>query len=220
MFDRVAARYDLLNALNSLGNDRRWRRAAAEAADPAGKRVLDLAAGTGHLAVALLGAGASHVVAVDFSSEMLAAARTKLYPRFDGRVSLAQGDALTLPFGNGVFDRVTSGFLLRNLADLRQGLSEMLRVLKPSGRMVALDITRPGVGVGGRLAGAYFQRVVPWVGGLISGEVAAYAYLAKSVQPFPPPDQLADLMREVGFLDVQYCRMGLGLVALHSGRAP
>ena len=219
MFDRVAARYDLLNAVNSLGNDRGWRRAAARAANPAEKHVLDLATGTGDLAIALLSAGAAHVVAVDFSSEMLTAAQTKLSPRFDQRISLVQGDALALPFEDGTFDRLTSGFLLRNLADLRQGLSEMLRVLKPGGRMVALDITRPGGGMGGLVAGAYFQRVVPWIGGLISGQSAAYAYLAKSVLPFPTADRLRDLMMEVGFSTVEYRRMGLGLIALHTASA-
>ncbi len=217
MFDRIVPRYDLLNALISLGSDRRWRRAAAEAADPWGQQVLDLATGTGDLAMALLSAGAAGVVAVDFSAEMLMAAWTKLEPRFDGRVYLARGDALALPFADQTFDRVTSAFLLRNLADLRQGLPEMLRVLKPGGRMVALEITRAGRGLSGRLAAVYFRRVVPWVGGLISGDRAAYSYLGRSVEPFPSADRLRDLITEAGFARVDYRLMGLGLITLHTG---
>ena len=140
MFGRIVPRYDLLNRLMSLGMDGRWRRAAAAAAQPADTLALDVGPGTGELALELRRQGAAHVVGADFSSEMLAAAGAKAAAAGDAGISWALADSLALPFPDNTFDCVTNAFLLRNLADLRAGLAEMARVLKPAGRLQIGDI--------------------------------------------------------------------------------
>jgi len=156
MFGRIVPRYDLLNRLMSLGMDRRWRRMAAAAAEPVACVALDLGTGTGDLAEELRRQGAAHVVGADFSVAMLRAARSKVAGKPTevtaagsierATVSWLLADGLQLPFRRGTFDCVTSAFVLRNLEDLRAGLSEMARVLKPGGRLVCLDMTQPPAG--------------------------------------------------------------------------
>lgn len=219
MFDRLVPRYDLVNTLMSLGQHRRWRRQATRLASPRAAQALDVATGTGDLAVELARAGAKTVVGVDFSPRMLEAARRKVAAaNLGARVQLVEADALALPFGDGTFDCVASAFLLRNLTDLRAGLREMRRVLRPGGRVVALEITRAPAGWVGRAAAGYFRRVLPLIGGLVSGHWAAYRYLPASLDPFPSSDALQRLFAEAGFEAVQHRRTGLGLVAIHMGQ--
>jgi demethylmenaquinone methyltransferase/2-methoxy-6-polyprenyl-1,4-benzoquinol methylase len=222
MFSRIARRYDLMNGLMTLGMHHGWRRAAARGTvgAPAGP-ALDLATGTADLALALvaLDPGRS-VVAADFSLGMLAVAREKLRVADpSGRVRLVAADALQLPFEARTFACVTSAFLLRNLADLGRGLAEMRRVTRPGGRVVALEITQMTLPVVAPLFRLYFDRVVPRIGRLVSGDALAYTYLPQSVARFLTPDELDRLMAEVGLRAVRHRRLGLGTITLHTGVA-
>ena len=220
MFDRVARRYDFLNDVMSFGQHRRWRAIAGMLSRPRDALVLDLATGTGDLAILCHQAGAQRVVGVDFSAAMLAGARAKLEGRAPtGGVDLVQADALNLPFGDATFDAVTSAFLLRNLADLAGAFEEMRRVLRPQGRLVALDLTPAGNGPFGSLNRWYFRKVIPLLGGLLTGEWAAYRYLPRSVEVFPSAERLATMVREAGFREVSFYRMGFGSVAIHVAEA-
>lgn len=218
MFGRIVRRYDLLNRLMSLGMDRRWRRTAAAAAQPAEALALDLGTGTGELALELRRQGAARVVGADFSAEMLAAARAKADDATG--VSWLLADALRLPFPAGTVDSVASAFLLRNLADLPAGLAEMARVLKPGGRLVCLDITQPPAGPFGGLYRFYFNRLLPPLAGAISGDHAAYRYLPHSLEGFPDALELAHLLRGLGLIEVRVRRLGGRTVALHAARKP
>jgi demethylmenaquinone methyltransferase/2-methoxy-6-polyprenyl-1,4-benzoquinol methylase len=219
MFTRIAARYDVMNALMTAGRDRAWREAAARCTleAPPGP-ILDLATGTADLAVAMLRLdGRRRVVGADFSDGMLARARVKLAARSAARVSLVAGDALRLPFRDASFAAVTSAFLLRNLESLERGLAEMRRVTMTGGRVVTLDITRLTAPGWSTLFNVYFHRVVPLVGALVAGDRAAYTYLPDSVDRFVTPRELAALMEKVGLRDVRCRRFGLATVALHVG---
>ncbi len=222
MFTRIARRYDLMNALMTGGRHQAWRRVAARMAEPQPAGLaLDVATGTGDLALALLAeTQVRRVVGVDFSDGMLKVACEKLRRRALGeRVSLVAGDALRLPFPDKTFACVASAFLLRNLADLAQGLAEMRRVTQPGGKVVALEITQPTLPGWSRLFGWYFHRFVPRLGALVSGSREAYTYLPRSVDRFLPPAELSRLMEKVGLRDVGYLRLGLGTVTIHSATA-
>ncbi len=217
MFARIVPRYDLMNALMTGGLDRRWRDEAALAAVPRGCLALDVGAGTGDLAFALVRAGAAHVVGVDFCEEMLTVARAKARALgLESATSFIAADALRLPFSDRSFDCVTSGFLLRNVASLRAALDEMTRTLKPGGRLVCLEITHPPRPFA-PIFGLYFRHVVPLLGALVTGEGAAYRYLPASLGPLPDARRLAALLANAGLADVGYRRLGLGTVALHVG---
>lgn len=217
MFARIVSRYDLMNALMTGGMDRRWRNAAASAASPRGGLALDVGAGTGDLTFALVRAGAARAVGVDFCEEMLAVAREKARSQVpDGSASFLAADALNLPFPDRAFDCVTSGFLLRNVANLQSALVEMTRVLRPGGRLVCLEITHPPM-LFAPVFGLYFRDVVPLVGAVVTGEAAAYRYLPASLGPLPDARRLATLLVEAGLTNVHYRHLGLGTVALHVG---
>ncbi|MFZ1060997.1 MAG: bifunctional demethylmenaquinone methyltransferase/2-methoxy-6-polyprenyl-1,4-benzoquinol methylase UbiE [Candidatus Rokuibacteriota bacterium] len=222
MFTRIARRYDLMNSLMTGGRHQAWRRVAARMAEPQpGSLALDVATGTGDLALALLTeTQARHVIGLDFSDGMLRVGREKLRRKDPaGRVSLVVGDALSLPFPDKTFACVTSAFLLRNLADLAQGLAEMRRVTHPGGKVVALEITQPTLPGWSHLFGWYFHRFVPRLGALVSGNREAYTYLPRSVERFLPPAELSRLMEKLGLRDVAYRRLGLGTVTIHCGTA-
>jgi demethylmenaquinone methyltransferase/2-methoxy-6-polyprenyl-1,4-benzoquinol methylase len=222
MFSRIARRYDLMNGLMTLGMHHSWRRVAARQtiASPDGP-ALDLATGTGDLAIDLAEVHPHRtVVGADFSLGMLSVAREKIQGLDETRrVRLLAADALALPFATRTFACVTSAFLLRNLADLEQGLREMRRVTRPGGRVVALEITQmraPGFTTLFRL---YFHHVVPWIGQLVGGDREAYSYLPQSVDRFVTPNELVALMGKVGLRGVTYRRLGLGTVTIHTGIA-
>jgi len=222
MFSRIAGRYDLMNGLMTFGMHHAWRRAAARETIPSPEGPgLDLATGTGDLA---LGLAEIHrhrmIVGADFAHGMLKIAEEKR--RGDaagGRVRLVEADALSLPFEARTFAFVTSAFLLRNLADLRQGLAEMRRVSRPGARVVALEITQADLPGWAPLFRAYFHHVVPRVGALVSGDSEAYTYLPQSVDRFLTPPGLSTLMEAVGLRGVRYRRLGLGTVTIHTGIA-
>ncbi len=219
MFTRIARRYDVMNALMTGGRHRAWRDAAARSTvDAPPGPILDLATGTGDLAIAVRTLDRRRsVVGADFSDGMLAQARSKLRGHGATGILLVAADALRLPFRDGAFASVTSAFLLRNLDDLHAGLAEMRRVTMPGGRVVTLDITRLTMPGWSAVFNLYFHRLVPLVGALVAGDRAAYTYLPQSVDRFVTPQELAALMETVGLRDVSYRRFGLGTVALHVG---
>jgi demethylmenaquinone methyltransferase/2-methoxy-6-polyprenyl-1,4-benzoquinol methylase len=222
MFSRIAGRYDLMNGLMTLGMHHSWRRAAARQtiASPDGP-ALDLATGTADLALELRELHPHRdVIAADFSLGMLREARGKVKDVGAAeRVRLVAADALGLPFADRTFACVTSAFLLRNLADLRQGLAEMRRVTRPGGRVVALEISQPRFPGFHTLFRLYFHQIVPLVGGLVAGDREAYTYLPQSVDRFLTPPELTALMGEVGLRAVKVQSLGLGTVTIHSGVA-
>jgi demethylmenaquinone methyltransferase/2-methoxy-6-polyprenyl-1,4-benzoquinol methylase len=201
--------------------DIRWRREAARTAVGNGAaRVLDLATGTGDLALELAHQGVPLVVGADFSSEMLHAAGRKCAEQHETHIQLARGDAMHLPFADGSFDAVTVAFGLRNMPDYAAAIAEMTRVVAPGGRVVILEMTplqRPFLR---RFASLYADRLIPFIGGLISGDRDAYGYLPRSVNAFPPAGELAIMMRRAGLSFVRYRLFNLGTVALHRGVKP
>ena len=218
MFSRVAPRYDLLNHLLSFNQDRRWRarivRRLAAVVNLRDARVLDLCCGTGDLRRALQARCDRAVVGCDFSRAMLERARRK-HPR----ALLVEADALRLPLAHASLDVIAIAFGFRNLADYRTGLAEMRRVLKPGGSLAILEFSRPRSCLWAALYGFYSRRVLPPVGGLISGDLSAYRYLPDSVSRFPSPEELTEDMRRAGFVEVTFELMSGGIVALHLGRA-
>ncbi len=221
MFGRIVRRYDLMNRVMTLGRDQAWRRLAArelklDGGHPA--RVLDLATGTADIALAIAERHPeAQVVGVDFVFPMLEVGEQKSQPRYGRRIVFAQGDALSLPFADASFDGLTNGFLLRNVADLPRSLAEMRRVIKPGGRAACLEITRPATPVFRELFQLYFYRIVPIIGGVISGDRQAYTYLPNSLTHFPRAEELKLLMLSAGFRSVSYRLLGFGTMALHVG---
>jgi demethylmenaquinone methyltransferase / 2-methoxy-6-polyprenyl-1,4-benzoquinol methylase len=209
MFDRIAPVYDVMNHVMTAGLDRRWRKLAVQKVVWPGDRVLDACCGTGDLAVEAERRG-GRVVGLDFSEKMLERAREK-----SGAIEWVQGDALALPFGDGVFDAATVGFGVRNLADLEAGLRELGRVLRPGGKLAVLEITRPR-GILKPFFRLWFDVLVPLAGRVLPGG-KAYTYLPASVRRFPGPDDLTRLFERAGFADVKYRLLGGGIVALHVG---
>jgi demethylmenaquinone methyltransferase/2-methoxy-6-polyprenyl-1,4-benzoquinol methylase len=222
MFDRIAGLYDLMNSVMTAGLHHHWRRRAAElAAVPAAGRALDVACGTGDLALELakgMGPG-GEVVGTDFSERMLELARAKAKGRrggSGGRVRFEAANALQLPYGDEEFDAATVGFGARNFSDLRRGLEEMTRVVKPGGRVVVLEITTPARRPLSYFFDLWFDRAVPALGRL-AGDPEAYSYLPKSVRRFPGSRQLAELMWRSGMRQVRYFLTAGGIIALHVG---
>jgi demethylmenaquinone methyltransferase/2-methoxy-6-polyprenyl-1,4-benzoquinol methylase len=194
MFDRIAPRYDGMNRLMTLGLDQRWRRAAIEAIGVGpDDRLLDLACGTGDLAE-LCAARGARVIGVDFAGEMLRGAR-----RRDVYAELVQGDGARLPLPDGSMTAAVSGFALRNFVSLPDVFAELARVLAPGGRIALLDVDRPRSRVLRAGHSFYFDRVVPWIGGLLSDR-AAYAYLPQSTSYLPPAEELLAQVEAAGFL--------------------
>jgi demethylmenaquinone methyltransferase/2-methoxy-6-polyprenyl-1,4-benzoquinol methylase len=225
MFDRIVPRYDLMNRLMTGGRDLAWRRLAVREAlrDRNGTetRVLDVATGTGDLAIALLAAGAGDVAGLDFSVAMLdEAIRKEAAAVHDRRITWVEADAMALPFTDASFDAVTVAFGLRNMPSYPAALREMARVLRPAGTLVCLETTPLRAPVLRAVFDWYFARVVPIIGGLLSGDRDAYRYLPASAAVFPDADTLGRMMLAAGFSRVRYLRLGLGTVALHVAAKP
>jgi demethylmenaquinone methyltransferase/2-methoxy-6-polyprenyl-1,4-benzoquinol methylase len=228
MFSRIAPRYDLLNHVLSLSLDRVWRRRTAcrfsHILANREARVLDLCCGTGDLTRAMERVGARNdggawIGGVDFSGAMLTLAQQKARQQHR-RCSFFAANALRLPLADGAADLVTAAFGFRNLVNYRQGLAEWLRVLRHNGEVGILEFCEPQTGVMAALYRAYCSKVLPRIGGAISGSSEAYAYLPASVARFPQPDELAGWMRESGFADVRYETWMFGAVALYMARRP
>ncbi|HEX4019208.1 MAG TPA: demethylmenaquinone methyltransferase [Frankiaceae bacterium] len=214
MFDAVARRYDVTNTVLSLGQDRFWRQATRRAlALVPGDRVLDLAAGTAVSSAPLAKAGAQ-VVAADFSLGMLGAA-----PRRAG-VELVAADGLALPFADAGFDAATISFGLRNVADTVRCLRELRRVVRPGGRLVVCEFSRPVWAPFRTMYVEYLMRALPTVARAVSSSPDAYVYLAESIRAWPDQSALAGLLEEAGWTDVSWRNLTGGIVALHRGVAP
>ncbi len=214
MFDRIAGIYDRLNSVMTAGLHHQWRQRAADfAAVGAGDRVLDVATGTGDLALELLQRVGpdGEVVGMDFSERMLALARVKT-----SAVRFEVGNALALPYADDSFDAATVGFGARNFSDLPLGLREMARIVRPGGRVVVLEITTPQRPPLSIFFNCWFDGVVPILGRL-AGDADAYSYLPQSVRRFPAPEQLAALMWASGLRRVRYLLTAGGIIALHVG---
>jgi demethylmenaquinone methyltransferase/2-methoxy-6-polyprenyl-1,4-benzoquinol methylase len=214
MFDRIAGLYDLMNTVMTAGMHHRWRSRAVElAAVGPGSRVLDVATGTGDLAAALVQTvtPGGTVVGCDFSEQMLVRARAKV-----PEATFDLADALELPYAEDEFDAATVGFGARNFSDLGRGLAEMVRVVKPGGRVVILEITQPTREPLARFYRGWFDRVVPAIGA-IAGDKAAYSYLPSSVRRFPGPAELAAAMESAGLGQIRYVLTAGGIIALHVG---
>jgi demethylmenaquinone methyltransferase/2-methoxy-6-polyprenyl-1,4-benzoquinol methylase len=222
MFDRIAGVYDLMNSAMTAGLHHQWRERAVDRAQVGpGSDALDLCTGTGDLALALrrrIGVD-GRVVGSDFSEAMLDLARRKSGE--EGLpVEFGWADALDLPYGDESFDAVTIGFGARNLADLGKGLSEMARVLRPGGRLVILEITRPQREPLSSFYSLWFDRLVPVIGSF-AGDSEAYSYLPNSVRSFPDPQRLAAMIDAAGFAEIRWLLLAGGIIAIHSAtKAP
>ena len=216
MFARISPRYDLLNHLLSANVDRRWRRRVVGKLKPllaANARVLDVGCGTGDLSIELFEKTAAQVLGIDFCRPMLELAKAKA-----PGLSFIEGDALRLPFDDRMFEGITIGFALRNLASVDAGLAELWRVLKPGGVVAILEFSQPTVPGMRELVRFYYWRLLPWIGGQLSGSRNAYQYLPESIAKFPDQETLAAKMRAAGFEEVQFENLSGGIAALHTGR--
>jgi demethylmenaquinone methyltransferase / 2-methoxy-6-polyprenyl-1,4-benzoquinol methylase len=213
MFGRIAGRYDLLNHLLSFNLDKRWRartvKRVSSILDRPDARALDLCCGTGDLLLALQG---QRVFGSDFCHPMLLEARRK-----SPSARLFEADALALPIQSDSLDLITCAFGFRNLANYEKGLQELLRVLKPGGMAAILEFSQPTNPVFGALYNFFSMRILPRIGGMVSGSRDAYAYLPESIKTFPGAEDLAAKMKAAGFKRVEYERMTGGVVALHLG---
>ncbi len=219
MFDQIAGRYEPLNALISGFQEPRWRRRlVASTGLRTGMRALDVASGTGIVArdLARVVGPVGRVLGVDIASGMLDRARTHVRPF--PNLEFLVADAMALPVEDATFDAATIAFGMRNLPDYGRGFAEMRRAVRPGGLVACLEIARP-TSVVGRIGRAWFEAVVPRIGQL-AGQGDAYRYLVRSVRAYPPPAQIAEIMRKVGLVDVEWIPLTFGMVTLHTGRRP
>jgi demethylmenaquinone methyltransferase / 2-methoxy-6-polyprenyl-1,4-benzoquinol methylase len=220
MFDRIAGLYDRMNSVMTAGLHHAWRRRAADLAELSpGARALDVATGTGDLALELANrvVPGGEVIGVDFSEKMLELARAKAESRMP-RVSFEHGNALALDYADGEFDAATVGFGARNFSDLQRGLSEMARVVRPGGRVVVLEITSPRRPPLSTFFDLWFDHAIPALGRVVDSQ--AYSYLPSSVKRFPGPDELAARMWDADLRRIRYVLTAGGIIALHVGVVP
>lgn len=216
MFGGIAGRYDLLNHLLSANTDKRWRRRVRNRLESvladSGALVLDVACGTGDLAIELQRGSDARIIGTDFCRPMLDIAKSK-----EPGIPFVEGDALSLSYPDSTFDAVSIAFGLRNLANFEAGLCEFRRVLKPGGRLVILEFSSPVLPGFRGLFRIYFNKVLPRVGGLVSGERGAYEYLPDSVSKFPDQKGLSTMMEAAGFTEVEFTNLTGGIAAIHAG---
>jgi demethylmenaquinone methyltransferase / 2-methoxy-6-polyprenyl-1,4-benzoquinol methylase len=220
MFSGIAGKYDFLNHFLSVNTDKRWRRLVSkklrEVLQNENALILDVACGTGDLSIELQTAGKAKVVGTDFCRPMLSVAKDK-NAKNQTSIPYVEGDGLNLSFADATFDAVTIAFGLRNFSNWHAGLIELRRVLKPGGKIAILEFSTPVVPGFRQIFNFYFTRVLPRIGGAVSGSRGAYEYLPDSVSRFPDQKNLAKMMREVGFEKVEYQNLTGGVAALHSG---
>ena len=220
MFDRIAPRYDLLNHTLSMNIDRIWRRhVVREVRRSAPRRILDVATGTGDLAIEMARRiDGVQVLAVDLSEQMLSVARRKVEARgLDGRIVLDRGDAEHLTAGDASFDVATVAFGVRNFGDLEAGLRELFRVVRPGGRVVILEFSTPRNRIFRTLYEFYSYRILPRIGGMVSHDRQAYAYLPASVGEFPAPERFLAMMEAAGFRRCRARSQGFGIAQIYIG---
>ncbi len=219
MFNNISAKYDFLNHFLSLGIDKLWRkRAIKELKALKPKRILDIATGTGDFALEALKINPHNIIGVDISEGMLKVGMEKMKAKeVDHIISLRLGDSENLPFENEVFDAVTVGFGVRNFENLEKGLSEMLRVLKPGGKAIVLEFSKPKSFPIKQLFGFYSNYLIPFFGKLFSKDKRAYSYLPESVKVFPEGQAFRDILTKVGFENVSSFTVSGGIATIYSG---
>ena len=222
MFSRIAARYDLLNHILSLGLDILWRkRVARETAQINCRKILDVCTGTGDMAIELcrFWKGRTHIDGLDFSRELVQVARKKVEnARLQSLITFSEGNAESLPYQNGQFDAITITFGLRNIHNRVKALQEFYRVAKPGGCFVCLEFSRPVNPLFARLYFFYLMKLAPFVSRVLGSDPAAYQYLGNTIKDFPPPQELGTLIQSAGWKGVSYTRLAGGIVAIHQGR--
>ena len=221
MFDHIAPRYDLLNRILSFGIDQRWRRKAIQmVVEGSPENVLDVATGTADLAIAAAHRGVPRVVGIDIAAKMLEIGREKIREAgLDDRVELLEGDAEALPFADDEFDAAVVAFGVRNFENLDAGLAEFQRVLKPEGRLVVLEFSRPRHFPIKQLYGFYSRFILPGVGKTVSRDSGAYRYLPESISEFPDGQAFLDRMKASGFVRRSALRLTFGVASLYVGDA-
>lgn len=221
MFAGIANKYDLLNHVLSLNIDKGWRRAVSKELrtklENPDSLILDVACGTGDLSLELASGGSAKIIGTDFCRPMLQlAVRKAENGKFE--IPFIEADALHLGFADNTFDAVTIAFGLRNLADVKSGLKELLRILKPGGMIAVLEFSSPVIPGFRTLFNFYFGRILPRIGGFVSGSHSAYEYLPDSVAKFPNQTRLAEIMSSTGFREVRYRNLTGGIAAIHIGK--
>lgn len=223
MFDTIVPRYDLMNHVMTFGMDFRWRKRVAKLASQTATGpsdfVVDVACGTGDVAFEIERIGVPLVTGLDYSGGMIAQAQKKAEKR-RSEVSFLEGDAMHMPFKDGIASAATISFGMRNLPDYAAGVREMARIVRPGGKVICLEATPYDHPVLKHPFNFYFHRVLPLIGKMLTGEYEAYKYLPDSVKNFPGPDEFAQTFRDAGLVDVSVTRLGFGSVALHVGTRP
>ena len=220
MFNSIAAKYDFLNHFLSLGIDKLWRRCLVkQLAKSNPRQVLDIATGTGDLAIQLAKHHKSvNITGVDISENMLSIGREKILKRkLEGRINLKQANSLSLPFADGEFDAAMVAFGVRNFEDLSKGITEVHRVLKDGGSLYVLEFSMPSKFPMRNLYRFYFRKVLPFVGGIVSGSKSAYTYLPESVFAFPEKEKFVEIMANAGFKNCSYKRFTYGVASIYVG---
>lgn len=219
MFDNISHKYDFLNHFLSLGIDIRWRRKAVKLLkELQPKTILDIATGTGDFAIEALSLNPDAIIGVDISEGMLKVGRQKLKKRkLDDRISLQSGDSENLPFDDNKFDAIIVAFGVRNFENLEKGLSEMLRVLRPGGKVVVLEFSKPKSFPFKQLYNFYFKNILPTVGKTISKDNAAYTYLPESVKSFPDGKYFTGILDKIGFKNTECKPLTFGISSIYTG---
>ena len=220
LFDTIAPQYDFLNHLLSLRRDVYWRRMAVQEMNGIGDWILDIATGTGDVALEVVRQHGDQrkVFGLDFSEAMIRKAHRKLSTKgLSERIALSLGDALVLPFRENTFNASVMAFGLRNIVKKEQALSEMVRVIKEGGKVIILEFTLPQRGLMKMIYPFYFKKILPWVGGMVSGDTGAYAYLPESVHLFRYAEHYEEMMRKVGLKDVRSYSLTGGIASIISG---
>jgi demethylmenaquinone methyltransferase/2-methoxy-6-polyprenyl-1,4-benzoquinol methylase len=219
MFNNISAKYDFLNHFLSLGIDKLWRKRAVKELKPiAPKKILDIATGTGDFALELLSLKPAEIVGLDISEGMLQVGRDKMKKRkVDNIISMVLGDSENLPFEDGYFDAITVGFGVRNFENLEKGLSEMLRVIRPGGKIIILEFSKPKKFPVKQTFGFYSKYIIPFFGKNISKDEKAYAYLPESVAAFPEGESFMEILRKLGYQEVKGRTVSGGIATIYSG---
>jgi demethylmenaquinone methyltransferase/2-methoxy-6-polyprenyl-1,4-benzoquinol methylase len=223
MFNKIAFRYDLLNRFLSAGIDRGWRKKAIRELIPVSPaNILDVATGTADMPVMMMKyLSPSRIVGIDISKGMLSLGKRKILKlHLENKISLQSGDAEAIEFPDASFDGVTVAFGVRNFQNLEKGLAEMLRVLRPGGRLVVLEFSKPTKGVFLQIYKTYLRFVAPRVGKIVSGNGEAYQYLNDSVTAFPEGEVFTGIMNQTGYTNTYYHKLSLGICTVYCGSKP
>nr|WP_320120590.1 bifunctional demethylmenaquinone methyltransferase/2-methoxy-6-polyprenyl-1,4-benzoquinol methylase UbiE [uncultured Marinifilum sp.] len=219
MFNNIARKYDLLNHLLSMGIDKLWRRKAVKLLKPLQpKRILDIATGTGDFALANLKLNPDKVIGIDISTEMLAVGRTKIAKKnLSHKIELFEGDSENIQFKDNSFDAITVAFGVRNFENLEKGLQEMNRVVRPGGKVVVLEFSKPRNFPVKQIYNFYFFRILPFWGKLVSKDASAYTYLPESVDAFPDGEAFLKIYKRCGFVETKQIKLSFGIASIYMG---